>query len=518
MSDLELESFEMKTFASGLLEILEIKDYKELPDVLFEISINHDVKKLAELKKYLPDLERDYLLEVFQFYLADRENKKQDYTPISLSKLLAEIVGDVTNVADIAAGSGALGQQVLENNSKSSFYSEEIDHTAVSFMMINYVLRNRGGTIAQKDALSVTVDRLFKLSVSDEFSIVDEVLPIYSSDKYDGVVSNPPFNMPYEVYDDGRYPIKLSSSNANYTFIFRSLELLSANGRAVFILPNSVLASSEGIEARKYLLQKDMLEAVIALPPKMFFVTQIPVTVLVISNNKKLRGAVKFIDQRNVFKKTVRKQFGEGERNSKRLYEKEIAELTDEQISKVVDLIDSDDNFDEPGYAISKTNEELLIQESNLTVGRYLTPINSDSANRKLEQIIDDLIRISKEKTRVKFTINENSANEIGLNSELIEMLNKAASLSETINENNKSLNLDLPEIPNADKKMVTLSRYKVLKIEVDIKDGYIPEFVKFMIPSWKQLIYHWNEEEIRYLQEYRDALLPLLLSGKISI
>lgn len=510
--------FEMKKFAIGLLEILEIKEYKELPDELFEISINHNVKKLDELKKYLPDLERDYLLEVFQFYLADRENKKQDYTPVSLSKLLSEIVGDVTNVADIAAGSGALGQQVIRNNSKSSFYSEEIDHTAVSFMMVNYVLRNIGGTIAQKDALSVTVDRLFKLSKGVEFSTVEEVLPIYSDDKYDAVVSNPPFNLPYEVYDDGRYPVKLSSSNANYTFIFRSLELLNKNGRSVFILPNQVLTSSDGLEARKYLLQNDMLEAVISMPAKMFFVTQIPVTVMVFSNNKKLKGYVKFIDQRKVFKKTIRKQFGEGENNSKRLYEKEMSELTDEHILKIVEILNSADILEQPGYATSKTNEDLLVQESNLTVGRYITPINIDGANRKLEQIVNDLIRISNEKTRVKFTINEKSAADIGLNSELVEMLNSAATLSDSINENNKNLNLDLPEIPNADKKMVSLSKYKVLKIEVDIKDGYIPEFIKFMIPSWKQLIYHWNEEEIRYLEEYRDALLPLLLNGTIKM
>ena len=65
---------------------------------------------------------------------------------------------------------------------------------------------------------------------------------------------------------------------------------------------------------------------------------------------------------------------------------------------------------------------------------------------------------------------------------------------------------------------MVTLTASKVLKIEVDIKDGYIPEFIKFLMPSWKQLIYHWNEEEARYLAEYRDALLPLLLSGKMPL
>ncbi len=56
------------------------------------------------------------------------------------------------------------------------------------------------------------------------------------------------------------------------------------------------------------------------------------------------------------------------------------------------------------------------------------------------------------------------------------------------------------------------------MKIEVDIKDGYIPTFIKMMMPAFKTLIHHWNEEENRYLAELRDTLLPLLMSGELKI
>lgn len=280
--------FEMKSFANGLMQILSLTDYKKLPDKLFEVSINHDVQILEKIKTYLPDLQRDYLLEVFQFFIADRENKKQDYTPISLSRLLSGIIGKTNSVADVAAGSGTLSQQVLEENDGAGFYAEELDHQAVAFMMINYVLRNKHGLIAEKDALSVSTDRQFRLTSTDEFSIVEEELPIGDSKTYDSVVSNPPYNIPYEIYDNGRFPIKLSSNNANYTFLFRALELLDKKGRAVFILPNEVLTSSHGLNARKYLLEHDLVEAVVMLPAKMFFVTQIPVVVMVLSRNKAL--------------------------------------------------------------------------------------------------------------------------------------------------------------------------------------------------------------------------------------
>ena len=510
--------FEMKSFANGLMQILSLTDYKKLPDKLFEVSINHDVQMLEKIKTYLPDLQRDYLLEVFQFFIADRENKKQDYTPISLSRLLSGIIGKTNSVADVAAGSGTLSQQVLEENDGAGFYAEELDHQAVAFMMINYVLRNKHGLIAEKDALSVSTDRQFRLTSTDEFSIVEEELPIGDSKTYDSVVSNPPYNIPYEIYDNGRFPIKLSSNNANYTFLFRALELLDKKGRAVFILPNEVLTSSHGLNARKYLLEHDLVEAVVMLPAKMFFVTQIPVVVMVLSRNKALPDYVKLIDQRNIYEKTIRKQVGEGNTNSQRVYEKEMAELNSTQINKIVELINNKNEFDEIGYAVTKDNLELLEHECNLTVSRYITPVNETNAHRKLEQIIDDLIRISNEKTRIKFTINKTSAAELGIDDDLAQMLNKSASLADEINDNNASLGLNLKPIPNADKKMVTLTPSKVLKIEVNIKDGYIPEFIKFLMPSWKQLIFHWNEEEIRYLAEYRDALLPLLLSGKLNL
>lgn len=512
----EENQFEMKSFAAGLLKILDISDFNHMSEALFNISISNNSEKLQSLRNYLPDLKRDYLLEVFQYYLADREGKKQDYTPESLSKLVASIAGSVKTVADIAAGSGALSQSVALNNENATIYAEEIDHVAVAFLMINYQLRNKDAVIAEKDALSKSTKKLFVLKSMQSFSHVSEELPILDDSKYDAVVSNPPYNIPYEVFDNGRYPVKLSSSNANFTFIFSGLELLNDSGRAIYILPNEVLTSSHGRSARQYLVDNDLLEAVIMMPAKMFFVTQIPVSILVLSNSKMFPGYVKFVDQREVFEKVVRKQTGEGRVNSQRVYEKEMAAVSDEMIDGITSLLNSTEEFDLPGYAKTVMNDDVRLTDYMLTATRFLTEIKIEDANRKLELIIDDLIRVGKEKTRIKFTINKTSAKELGIDDNLVDLLNQSAKTSDLINQNNKSFGL--PEIPNADKKMVTLTASKVLKIEVDIKDGYIPEFIKFLMPSWKQLIYHWNEEEARYLAEYRDALLPLLLSGKMPL
>jgi hypothetical protein len=56
-----------------------------------------------------------------------------------------------------------------------------------------------------------------------------------------------------------------------------------------------------------------------------------------------------------------------------------------------------------------------------------------------------------------------------------------------------------------------------VIKIEINTKEG-IPPLIQDFIRNWTILERMWNDEENRLLAEFRDALLPELMSGKISV
>ena len=55
------------------------------------------------------------------------------------------------------------------------------------------------------------------------------------------------------------------------------------------------------------------------------------------------------------------------------------------------------------------------------------------------------------------------------------------------------------------------------IRITVSTKEGIHPLILDFL-NHWKQMIMYLNSEENRYLAEFRDALLPELMSGKIEV
>ena len=110
-------------------------------------------------------------------------------------------------------------------------------------------------------------------------------------------MANPPFNQKAwraenELKDDPRwagYDVP-PTSNANYGWILNIVSKLSSNGTAGFLLANGAL-SGDGTELaiRKQLLQNHLVEAIVILPHKMFYSTDISVTLWILNNNKKAR-------------------------------------------------------------------------------------------------------------------------------------------------------------------------------------------------------------------------------------
>ena len=101
---------ELKELTEKILELFNTKA-EGLSESIFDVVINN---KTDYMDKYLDivsgNVEEDLLQKIWQYYLADREGKKQDYTP----KCLAELVGRLSEtgneevVLDLCAGSGAL--------------------------------------------------------------------------------------------------------------------------------------------------------------------------------------------------------------------------------------------------------------------------------------------------------------------------------------------------------------------------------------------------------------------------
>lgn len=130
------------------------------------------------------------------------------------------------------------------------------------------------------------------------------------------LISNPPYNMKWDILPFAANQNRFNKcelppeSNANFAFILTALEKVSS--KAVFLLPCSVLNGGlkQEQEIRKYLIEKNLIEAVITCPNNMFESTGIATCIIVFNKYKKTQQ-VEFVDMRNTYDEEEREQRGQ---------------------------------------------------------------------------------------------------------------------------------------------------------------------------------------------------------------
>lgn len=99
------------------------------------------------------------------------------------------------------------------------------------------------------------------------------------------------------------------NGNANFAWIQHIIHHLAPTGRAGVVLANGSLSSQSGGEGeiRRKLVEADLVDCVIAMPPQLFYTTQIPVSIWFFNKNKQQKGKTLFIDARNLGTMVTRK-------------------------------------------------------------------------------------------------------------------------------------------------------------------------------------------------------------------
>lgn len=325
-------------------------------------------------------------------------------------------------------------------------------------------------------------------------------------------ISNPPYNLkwehPFFASSQPRFDLGLPpENNANFTFVLTALERCDY---AQFILPNGVLTTPQVDEAaiRKNLLEANLIEAVVALPDNMFVSTSIPTCVLIF-NKKKTTARVSMIDLNEKAETEIREQRGQFGVQKARVYKKKFNVLPKDTADFVKEIIKEQQDI--KNISKSVTIEEIRSQEYNLSPARYIEHANKEVQHRSFDDISKDLNRVIDFKNAIKITINENMAKSLGLYDLALDF-KAGAEISKTLSEQMKPIGIDIKTT-----SVMSLTKNKELKIEV--KDfEHFPEIMSVFANAWKTQMMFLNNEENRLLAELRDALLPKLLSGKITL
>lgn len=509
---------ELKELTEKTFEIFNCKTTTELSNVIFEIVKKNDIEYYKKFENLVSDLSVDWLQMIFQYYEADRKEKMQDYTPLSLAKFCGKLTDSDGEkvVYDMCAGSGALTIQKWNLNKKLYFICHEFDKNVIPYLIFNLAIRNITANVIHGDVLSGETFATYSVVSGDKYSTVSKVEE--TNITADSCISNPPYNMAWEVPLFAQLESRFANcelppkGNANYAFVLTAIDKIKS--MASLLLPCGVLTGKEKSEIaiKKYLIEKNLIDAIILNPDKMFEKTGIATCFLVINKHKNTAN-IALLDMRNTFEIEKREQNGQfgGASHTNRTYTKELKIYTDEQIQKAIDCIKN--KTDIKDFCKIVSIQDISEKNYNLLPTAYFEiDFNQETKHREYSEIIDDINRVIAEKNKLKLTINETIARNLGLTA-IYELSKENERIQE---EMNNSLKFTGKKIES--ECYIALSKNAgEFKFENKSKKE-LSTIIISIFQMWKQHIIFMNNEENRYLAELRDALLPDLMSGKIEL
>ena len=101
---------ELTELTNKFTKLLQIENINEAPQKILKVILEKKQNIFDEWLNFCPDLSTDYLQPIFQYYMADRKNKMQDYTSKTLAKACVKLakIETAKSCYDMCAGSGAL--------------------------------------------------------------------------------------------------------------------------------------------------------------------------------------------------------------------------------------------------------------------------------------------------------------------------------------------------------------------------------------------------------------------------
>jgi len=327
------------------------------------------------------DIIGDAYMWILNYFAPEKAKEGENYTPQEVVRLLVQLleIENGSTVLDPALGSGSMLIEAYnfvkqKEEPEIMLYGQEWNDLMALIAKMNLILHGI------KD---------YEIFVGDSLSN-----PRFGECDY--VLANPPWNQDYNVESlkapkvkkiyttfarDGFPP----SSSMDWAWI--QLMLYFARKKVGIILDNGALfrGGKEG-KIREEIVRKDLLEAVILLPEKLFYNTGAPGCIMVFNKNKEeeRKGKIIFINASNEYEKhpEVKRLNRLGEENIRKIVKayKEFQSI--EGFSKVVDI------------------KEVEKNDFDLNVTLYVVPLEEEE-EIDLSMELDEFRKISKEEEEI---------------------------------------------------------------------------------------------------------------------
>lgn len=304
--------------------------------------------------------EKDILGRTYEYCLskfAEQEGKLagEFYTPSCVVRTLVAVLQPYHGrVYDPCCGSGGMFVQSARfveshagNINDISVYGQDSNPTTWKMAQMNLAIRGIDADLGRFNA-----DTFFN--------------DCHPTLRADFIMANPPFNLSdwgaEKLKEDPRWKYGTPpAGNANFAWLQHMIYHLAPGGRIGMVLANGSLSSQSGGEGkiRENIIRADLVDCIVAMPPQLFYTTQIPVSLWFLTRGKKQKGKTLFIDARKMGTMVSRK----------------LRELTEEDIQKIADTYNAfaDGTLEDvKGFCAAVPTEEIARQDYILTPGRYV--------------------------------------------------------------------------------------------------------------------------------------------------
>lgn len=341
-------------FSANVLSIINNLDFKKQIDKMDKNNRLYGVvKKFSEIDfdpKSIDGMKMGYIFEDLIRRFSENAEAGDHYTPREVIRLLTNVLlaegcddllteeGKVATVLDAACGSGGMlstAHDFLRRKNPGvdvRLFGQEINPESYAICMADMLIKG-------EDARHIMGGEAANTLKTDCFP----------DQKARLVIMNPPFGTPWggkdapdgqekavksEKKKGGRFEHGLpATGDAQLLFMQHAINKLDeSNGRAAIISNGSPLFSgsttSGESQIRRWMLEEDLIEAIIALPSQLFYNTDIGIYVFILSRNKRAdrKGKVQLINAVNLWK-PLRKSLGKKRREIDKDSMKRITEL-----------------------------------------------------------------------------------------------------------------------------------------------------------------------------------------------
>lgn len=339
----------LRAFSPGAADVLEKFDLHTQVDRLARADLLYlVVSKFVDIDLHpevVSNLEMGYLYEelIRRFSELSNETAGEHFTPREVIRLMVNLLfiedddlltkpGIVKTLADPAAGTGGMlsvAQETLRHlnpKARLEVYGQELNAESYAICRSDMMLKGQ-------DASHIVHGNSFSEDGLDG--------------PFDFLIANPPFGVEWKkvekaVRDEheskgsaGRFGAGLPRINdGSFLFLQHMISKMKpveqGGSRVAIVFNGSPLftgaAGSGESEIRRWIIENDWLEAVVALPDQLFYNTGISTYFWIVTNRKapERRGKVQLVDARDFFQK-MRKSLGE---KRKELSGDHIAEIT----------------------------------------------------------------------------------------------------------------------------------------------------------------------------------------------